>query len=513
MLQCQVCGYQHETMISPSHLKAHGISGQEYKTRYPGFPLRIQSQASRDKMSNSKKGQPSWNAGIKTGPNEKLSHTKKGVSNLKLRGQRRSAEQRKRISEATKIGMIGKMTNDVKDKLSATLKEGYASGKYTAPMLGKTLSEATRQKIKETLYKTNKVKSDEVLQNFQALAKEENISFISVQDNYWIEMKCATCNSVFTFSRQVFRKSTKGGKSICPICYPRGNGTSELEKELSRFIRSIYQGHIVENDRKYLGGKEIDVLCPELKLGFEFTGLYWHSEKQNQEPKHLLWKTQFAHNEGIRLITIFEDEWKYKQQIVKSRIRGFFGLHSEKINARQCDIVEVTSKLKNEFLETNHIQGKDTSSVALGLFHKDELVSVMTFKKTSIAKGGNGKEWELSRFCSKINTRVNGAASKLLSYFCKTYNLENLPLVSYADRRWSNGDMYKSLGFSFSGTTPPSYWYLKQYEKRIHRSVFMKHRLVKTPEDKLLTEWQLAQNAGLDRIWDCGNTKWMLNMS
>lgn len=513
MLTCKICGYQHATMISPSHLKSHSITGAEYKQKYPGSVLRIQSEESKLKMATTKKGKAAWNKGLKTGPNSKLSESVKGKPRLNNRGKTRTLEQRKNISEAVKKAMIGKMTNDVRKKLSDAIAIKKENGTYVPPMLGKKVTEDTKKRITDSLKRTNAVKSQKILIEFEKVANAQGINVTSIEDGYWFNFNCTKCDFSFTFSRQIFRNSTKGGQNICPKCHPRDVIRSKSEDEVAEYIASIYENDIELNDRQTLGGKEIDILLPALQIGFEFTGLYWHSEKQNAEKNHLLWKMQHAVKKGITLITIFEDEWEYKKDIVKSRIAGLLNLHAEKIHARKCSIAKIDAKTKNEFLEKNHIQGKDVSQINLGLMMGSELVSVMTFKKTNMVKGGDGSSWEISRFCSRLNARVVGGAGKLIKYFQEVFNTEKKPLISYADRRWSTGKLYETLGFRFAGTTSPSYWYMTDYKVRKHRSAFMKHKLLENVDDKNMTEWELAQKKGLDRIWDCGTTKWILQGS
>jgi hypothetical protein len=497
-------------MISPSHLKAHGITGAEYKLKYPGSVLRIQSAESKAKASLSKKGKPAWNQGIPTGPNIKLSKAIAGKSRPHAQGLKRTAEQKQNISVKTKEAMKTAMTDEVRIKLSQSIKQRKLDGTYTAPMTGKKVTEETKNKIRASIKISTDIKSAEILKVFEESAALENVSFLDVENNYWIRMHCNTCDSKFTFSRQIFRQSTKGGCQICPTCYPRLTGRSLLEEEVYNFIKSVDESAIA-NDRDQLAGKEIDIYLPDLKIGFEFTGLYWHSEKQNSEKNHLLWKQQYAAKVGIKLITIYEDEWVNKQNIVKSRILGLLGKHQSTLNGRSTQIRTVEAAESKKFLELNHIQGKDSASVRIGLYDKDELVMIATFKKSNMVKGGDGRSWELSRLCSTLGTRVRGGASKLIKYFQITFNTSAMPLISYADSRWSSGDLYKAIGFNFCGTTPPSYWYMLNYKSRIHRSSLMKHKLVKSEEDKQLTEWQLAKAVGYDRIWDCGTTKWMLN--
>lgn len=511
MLTCQICGYTHTTMISSSHLKKHGITAFEYKQKYPGAVLRIQSELSKQKIAASKANTVPWNKGKIAGPNEALSKAKVGKPNLKLRGQKRTEEQRARISAATKQAMSYVMTADVKKKLSDSILRKKQSGEYSPPMLGKSLSIESREKIRKSLKNTLALKSQSTIEKFINIAKKDGLVVEKVENNYWFYFYCTQCNSKFTASRQVFRDSTRGGKYLCPICNPRISGRSLVEEDFYQEIKKVWPTAIA-NNRTELHGKEIDVFIPELRIGFEFAGLYWHSELNSEKPNHLLWKHQYAFKNGIMLYTIFEDEWKNKD-LVMSRIKSILGILDKKIFARKCKINTIDSKTRNKFLIENHSQGRDTASINLGLFYNDELVSVATFKKTNMVKGGIGKEWELSRLCSKKNVTVVGGASKLISYFNAHFNTERLNLISYADRRWSDGGLYKSIGFTFVNTTPPSYWYLPNYNTRVHRSTYMKHRLVKNESDKLFTEWELAKRAGLDRIWDCGTTKWIFNFS
>ena len=132
-------------------------------------------------------------------------------------------------------------------------------------------------------------------------------------------------------------------------------------------------------------------------------------------------------------------------------LRMFYKLNLiiRKIYARECTIKELSYDIKQKFLNDNHLQENDISKINLGLYYNDELVSVMTFSVGSIAKGSKSQDsiYELSRFCNLKDTVVIGGASKLLTYFKKNYNWSSI--FSYADRRWSDGDVYNKLGFQF----------------------------------------------------------------
>jgi hypothetical protein len=99
----------------------------------------------------------------------------------------------------------------------------------------------------------------------------------------------------------------------------------------------------------------------------------------------------------------------------------------------------------------------------------------------------------------------------LFQYFIKNY-WNNQQIISYADRRWSNGNLYNNLGFKFSHNSPPNYWYIID-DKLVHRVNYQKHKLKDKLEyfDTELTEWENMQMNGFDRIWDCGNMVFKYN--
>lgn len=287
----------------------------------------------------------------------------------------------------------------------------------------------------------------------------------------------------------------------CPKCV---GIVSKAETEIKDFISEYIE--VEQSNRKVLDGKEIDIFIERLNVGIEYNGLYWHSDK-HKERDHLLDKTKTAENKGIKIVHVFEDEWLYKKEIVKSRLLNLIGKTPNKIFARKCKIKEVSSKEVSKFLDENHIQGKLGATVRLGLYYNEELVSLMTFGELRKNLGQTKKEgsFELLRFCNKLNTNVIGGASRLLKYF--TENTEYNEIISYADRRWSTGELYETLGFNKQKETKPNYFYTKG-AIRESRFKFRKDVLVSKGYDKNKTEKEIMEELGYSRVYDCGSFKY-----
>jgi hypothetical protein len=302
-----------------------------------------------------------------------------------------------------------------------------------------------------------------------------------------------------------------GHLPVCKVCHPPFSGTSSEENEIRDYLNSLGIT-LIQSDKSILGGKELDLVCTEKKIAIEYCGLWFHAEFGRlygiRGKDYHIGKMKAAAENGYRLITIFGDEWLQKKDIVKTRLRGIFGLEQPTYGARSCTVREISTSDAKAFLASHHIQGYVKSQIRLGLFYNNELVSCMTFgdKRISNNQTPEKDHYELLRFASKET--IPGSAGKLLSYFETNYS--PVQLETYADARWSNGGLYKTLGFELISTPDQAgYWYInkKDYSMREHRYRYTHYSLVDEGFDPLLTEWEIMQIKGYDRIWDCGNFK------
>lgn len=314
-----------------------------------------------------------------------------------------------------------------------------------------------------------------------------------------LQIKCRFCKTAFENTLKDFKNN---GTYACSNC-TRTN-ISTKEKQIVQFIHTMVPDYnIIENDRTILNGKELDILIPTNNVAIEYNGIYFHSEKFGKGRSYHLQKTLNCHKNGIRLFHIFENEWNHsiKKDIWKSILTSNLKKSPNKIYARNCTIQKLSSKETQKFLSVNHLQGKDKSSIRYGLIYNAELVAVMTFSKSRFSKK---HDYELLRMATKKFTNVVGGASKLFSAFLKEY--PNKSVVTYADLRYSIGDVYTKLGFKFTHKTPPSYFYTKQ-NRLYNRLNFQKHKLKHKLEiyDDQLSETENMNRNDYYRIWDCGN--------
>lgn len=284
------------------------------------------------------------------------------------------------------------------------------------------------------------------------------------------------------------------------------SGTSYSEKEIVDFIKSICNYEIIENSKKIISPKELDIYIPSKNLAIEFDGLYWHDENHIEQKYHLN-KTKTCNEKGIDLIHVFEDDWIERKEIVKSMIASRLGIYQQKIFARKCTLKEIEKSQAELFFNENHLQGFAQGTLYLGLFYNDELMQAIIINK----KGWHDGNVELTRMVTKMNTQVIGGFGKLMKHVSDYMDYDSI--TSYIYRAWFNGKGYIESGFKIVKENPPSYSYIVN-GKRIHKSYFRKDKIKKLYENKDLnfydenkTEHENMLNNNIYRIYDCGTIK------
>jgi hypothetical protein len=430
----------------------------------------------------------------------------------------KNAFQSQRVQKKYKNNLLEKygvdnpfLVKEIKDKATQSIEKKYGSkiasknkevaGKISKTLKGRIISRENFVDIKweklEKYYEVSKMKPlfDKEYLNFNKL----NHAF---QNKF--KFQCEKCDEI----TEVYLSN-----GYLPSCKcSEYKGYSLIEDELLVFVSELLgEERIYTNRRDILPNRlELDLYIPFHNLAIEVNGVYWHSESMGKYRDYHLYKTEKCIENGIELIHILDYEWIFKKPIIQSILRNKLSKNIHNIYARKCEVrVIEDTKIIREFLDNNHIQGYSHASINLGLYHNSQLVSLMTFAKNRFKKRAN--EWEMVRFCNMLNTNIVGGASKLFKYFNQTYNnIDSLPIISFADRRFFNGNLYKKLGFDFEQNTKPSYIYWKD-NRVLNRMSCQKHKLNKILKhfDSTKSEYENMKSNGWFRVWDSGNIKWV----
>lgn len=245
----------------------------------------------------------------------------------------------------------------------------------------------------------------------------------------------------------------------CPGC---GYNISHNEQHIYEYVCNIVgKENVVQRNRTVMGGRhEIDIYVPSRKIGIEYNGMVWHSEKYGKDRNYHLNKLEACNKAGVRLIQIYEDEYTDHETAVLARIRRLLGGDGdlEKVSPKECNIAEIGRDAAKEFIWRNYVQGLAKSSVRLGAFKEERLVAVMTFTR----RRDETDAWFLSTFASDNILDCTGVECDLFKYFVNHY-IPN-KVIAFADRRWETSiddNIYTRMGFRFDGFVSPGYKYVQ----------------------------------------------------
>jgi hypothetical protein len=302
----------------------------------------------------------------------------------------------------------------------------------------------------------------------------------------------------------------------CMKCYLKNSWDSKPQQEIFEFVKEVVGKNVevIKNDRDIISPKELDIYIPSKNLAIEYCGLHWHAEVASGKPRKYHYdKMMECYGKNIRLITIFEDEYLNRKDVVLSRIRNALNGSSRRVYARKCEVREIAGKVASEFLARYHLQGKSGSSIRFGLFYGEELLQVMTFGELSRphAKMKSGRTAELKRFSCLPDISVVGGASKIFKQALKYLEAVGYKYVkSYCDMRYANifSPVYEKMGFKLLTGTKYTPHYVKDQKR------YRNQGLRKTPEERLTgkTEFELRKDQGYDRLWDCGHRTYLYEM-
>ena len=306
----------------------------------------------------------------------------------------------------------------------------------------------------------------------------------------------------------VLRSIDKGHKA-CPRC---SSMVSLAEEKIADVIKNAVEPHgftVLTSHRQLIYPYEVDIYIPENKVAIEYNGLYWHSDanKKNRDRRYHYEKWKRCAEKGVQLITIWEDDWRDHEDIVTSMLLTKLGVSdAQKVNARDCVIVESSYTDSSEFLDAHHIQGSARGSFYLSLLHDGVMVATSVWMK-------RGSDLVLERYATSVSVR--GGMGKLLKAGCIEGRQRGAQrVVTFADHGVSDGGLYESLGFVADKVLKPDYAYVVDGDRK-HKFNYRLKRFKNDPALRYvdgLSESQLAELNEIPRVWDCGKTRYVMGL-
>lgn len=456
----------------------------------------------KDRQSEfAKKRKPtSWNKGLRKETDERVANAAKKVSQTILDGYQTGRIVDWRVADPEKAAIAAK-------KLSNAKKEMFSKGELTSWNQG--LSKETDERIRLSAEKISqsyndnsqagrRIKREELEKRIGAFS--DKFTLVSSLDDYEkrrvsrLVFTCNKCGQEQHKSLAMLEESP-----VCFLCNPK---SSKAELEIFEYVQS-FGFETLSGDREQISPKELDVFVPKRRFAIEFNGLYWHSEAMHPDPiKHQQRKVEACRDRRIDLMSVFEDDWRDKQDIVKAMISHRMG-ESRRFQARKLRLGIVDKKASMLFFDENHLDGNVRSEVTFGLFAGEVLVSAMSLRKPFHRVH---KEYrEVARSCCLRGVSVAGWLGRL-SKACLSYSTENgsKGIITYVDSRVGDGWGYKTSGWRLMKLdTGPRFWWT-DFVNRFDRFS------VRADRTNNVTQKQVADEAGVVRIFGSSNSMWIM---
>jgi len=381
------------------------------------------------------------------------------------------AKQLELLKKATNLKNNGAENYNNMDKHNETMMKNHGVN-YTleSPILRKIIEETNlknhgvkhnseRQEIKDLISKT--LKQNYIPKTIKFYKDKYNIEIQEVKDKTFI-VKCNDCGESYEIDKKLFRLRLYYKNNPCLICNPTGSKNTSLpEKHLLNYIIENYDGEILENSKRIIKPLELDIYLPELKIAFEFNGIYYHSSAFDVSPDYHLMKYNICKETGIELIQIFEDDWYFSNHIIKSIILDKLNKNNI-ISFDDCDIKEITDiNIVKQFTVENNLKGYIECKNYICLIYNDDIVSMMGFIDNNIVF-----------HCNKYYNSVLYSDKILIDYYMNNYIINYLEYI--IDNTYQNIDYFLNIGFDFIEDILPIKYYVNK-NKRVLEQISEKN--------------------------------------
>lgn len=457
---------------------------------------------------------------------QKINQTNLSRYNVKRVMQSNYGKEKAKQTSLFRYGTENPMqSEEIQSKVKSTNLKRYGSTCYFG-------SEEGKAKIKQTMQKKYKVTAMSQTRQWKQSTmtdptKVDNLIKFREDCRNYIDTNYLEKPTLDQLATDLGINSTTVGQIIlqnnCQDCI--NYVFSLMEHQVKSFIQSLDNNTtIISNTKQIITPYELDIYLPDYNLAIECNPTSTHNcsfsmfgtKESVMDKKYHQLKSQLCAEKGIQLFHIFGYEWTHRRTIIESMIRNLLHKNTYIIYGRNTDVKLVNNEEAYRFLDENHRQGRCFSSINIGLYNNNQLVSLMTFGKVRNTIGTSKcksltTEFELLRFCNKLNTTVVGGASKLFKYFYENYTFSSIR--SYSDIAHTSGNLYKILGFKQIKQSDPGYvWVDVKTDKAYHRVNAQKQNIIKFLHDSCIdlndTEQKIMEDHGFVWVYDSGTILW-----
>jgi hypothetical protein len=324
------------------------------------------------------------------------------------------------------------------------------------------------QRIRDISSSQAKEKVELCAPNFRVI---ENLN--NSQDLLHLTLECKICG------HQQQKNILHALNNICNKCDPTG---AKSHIELYRTVRGLDPDTVISCD-SIIPPDDIDIYMPMTMTAIEYHGLYFNSELFKNRLYHAE-KTRGCNSLGIKLLHLFEDEWREKRVACLNHIKMLAnkGRLSKEFQI-YCRVLD--KHQKSEFLELNHLEGDTNTLHDIGLFIDDDIVAIASLRKPRHRSYID--MIELCRFCNISEIQ----SSTVLAYFVD-YIRDKIcsnTICAVVDDRLGLRSVYEEAGFLKDHILEPRFWWTDGHQR------LPRHKINHSDQHDL-------ENA-LVKIWGC----------
>lgn len=161
-------------------------------------------------------------------------------------------------------------------------------------------------------------------------------------------------------------------------CHPP-HTNCKMENSFRDWLESY--GYKFPSTYDVLETHQIDMYCDELKVAVEIGAAWWHSTHKGRDKFYHYNKYKGCKDKGIKLVSIYADEWENRPNQVKNHLKREFGFCSRKIDAQDCDIEPMERKEAIAFYNANSIIATDNVYKAYKIVKENEVLGCFVFRR------------------------------------------------------------------------------------------------------------------------------------